>query len=505
MIKPVETFRIINPILDISEKEIKDLENEITCPVLSQPLNEGVVLIPCTHRIQQSFAEKFFGKLKEEVCEKQGQKCPICPQIVTGYMNDRGMRDLIPKLFLLLAQLKTSENLPSDSINLKEIENLEAAISCPIMFDTLDKGDTLIRGNILIPCAHRIGEVATHQLFGALDCQKKGEKCPLCRSIVIKYLPDAGTKHLIKNLSSLLEKLKIFATTAPTIVDLIYDEEFEKLRPKYDIALEKSWPAIKEALEQSDLILPLPPLGSAAQTIRDFLKQILVRKQLTKIRSLNLSDNNLEILPFELNLFNGLEKLNLVFNQLTKFPATLHLPNLTDLNLYSNQLQEISATLNLPKLKNLNLRNNLIIKLPATLNLPNLRTLDLSYNQLIELSAILNFPNLRHFHAESNLLRECSILDLLKLESLSLSNNNNLMFIPPSILRTIPTDDPIYQRINAQINYRAYSPLAKLYQAMLRLEIPNRKMLTPLNEKDKNLIFEQVWIEANSPTPSEYQ
>jgi hypothetical protein len=114
--------------------------------------------------------------------------------------------------------------------------------------------------------------------------------------------------------------------------------------------------------------------------------------QLTQLRSLDLPRNCLTMLPDSLGQLTQLQWLNLFHNRLTAVPESLgRLTHLQSLDLSSNQLTALPESLGwLTQLQSLNLSSNQLTALPESLGrLAQLQWLNLSYNQLRELPGSL--------------------------------------------------------------------------------------------------------------------
>ncbi len=131
---------------------------------------------------------------------------------------------------------------------------------------------------------------------------------------------------------------------------------------------------------------------------------------------LYLTGYGLKNVPQELNL-PGLRGLDLSNNQIQIIPQELNnlpWPWLRELSLNNNQIQTIPQALNLPWLEGLLLNDNKIQAIPQALNLPRLRVLYLNNNQIqaIDPHVLDQFPDLRELHVEENYLTEENINEL---------------------------------------------------------------------------------------------
>ena len=143
-------------------------------------------------------------------------------------------------------------------------------------------------------------------------------------------------------------------------------------------------------------------------------------ERLSSLNHLNLSNNSLEVLPSSICSLSSLVVLKLSHNRLSALPEHIgdHLQNLTELALDSNRLNHLPKSLaraedleyldvhanliselpsefgQMTKLAILNMRNNLLCGLPSDLGLAaSLRVLDVSDNKLSSLPT--SFANLR--------------------------------------------------------------------------------------------------------------
>jgi len=145
--------------------------------------------------------------------------------------------------------------------------------------------------------------------------------------------------------------------------------------------------------------------------------------KLSKLVSLDLSDNHISALPDDWNTLPTLAELRLAKNQLSDLPATMFTrkmqTSLAHIDLSDNQLQTLNA---------------------AIYNLSNLAVLKLDRNRLVSVpSGIGKLTRLVQFTASGNLLRTLpSDFDRLTLNSLDLSDNPLADDAPTAI---VPCDD----------------------------------------------------------------
>nr|XP_020828542.1 leucine-rich repeat-containing protein 69 isoform X2 [Phascolarctos cinereus] len=130
---------------------------------------------------------------------------------------------------------------------------------------------------------------------------------------------------------------------------------------------------------------------------------------LTKLRKLNLGNNQLEEVPEELMFLKNLEILHLFENLIKSFsPKSFDgLENLNILNLNHNKLKTIPPEINrLQNLKSLSLNNNQLTDIPKELcSLACLSEIQLNYNQIVSIpEEFKSMKNLRKLSLARNLI-----------------------------------------------------------------------------------------------------
>lgn len=153
---------------------------------------------------------------------------------------------------------------------------------------------------------------------------------------------------------------------------------------------------------------------------------------------LGLYKKKLLTLPESIGNLSSLRELMLSGNQLTKLPESIgKLKSLQDLDLGYNELTTLPESIgNLSSLEKLKLSNNQLRKLPESIgNLKSLRDLDSGYNELTRLpESIGNLSSLRELILSENQIIKLpeSIGNLKSLKELKLFKNN-LSILPESI------------------------------------------------------------------------
>jgi Leucine-rich repeat (LRR) protein len=224
----------------------------------------------------------------------------------------------------------------------------------------------------------------------------------------------------------------------------------EKIEQVQDQALEKIWPLFFQAivLANSGTNLSLPDQNASG--IRTWLVANLNLVQ--RVTILDLSHQNLQILPIEIGLFTSLKRLMLNNNQLTSLPSEIfQFKNLNFLAVSNNQLHALSPEIrNLTNLTFLEIANNQLSTLPSEIRelinlimlyvsgnklvtlspeigkLVNLQILDISKNHIVTIAPeVALMTKLKSLDASDNALTTFpyEIMQLSKLKSLDLTNN----------------------------------------------------------------------------------
>nr|XP_020828544.1 leucine-rich repeat-containing protein 69 isoform X4 [Phascolarctos cinereus] len=179
---------------------------------------------------------------------------------------------------------------------------------------------------------------------------------------------------------------------------------------------------------------------------------------LTKLRKLNLGNNQLEEVPEELMFLKNLEILHLFENLIKSFsPKSFDgLENLNILNLNHNKLKTIPPEINrLQNLKSLSLNNNQLTDIPKELcSLACLSEIQLNYNQIVSIpEEFKSMKNLRKLSLARNLIDVFPMVlcSLRNLKTLDIAGNF-IQMLPKNeiaaryIMNQISEEDPLYQR-----------------------------------------------------------
>jgi hypothetical protein len=258
-----------------------------------------------------------------------------------------------------------------------------------------------------------------------------------------------------------------------------------KLQAQLDNSLIAIWPKIQDQLN-----VPVPP--ASAEEIKSWLNNPENKTELDRITDLDLGRLGLEILPPEIGNLKLLQNLQLPHNHLVSLPEAIgNLSSLEWLFLGDNRLLSLPDTIgNLSLLEGLYLDDNRLVSLPEAIgNLSSLEHLVLTGNHLVLLPAALE--------------------DLSSLQWLNL-DRNQLTFIPDNILKSsrdvLLTNETI-KRFKKELSFASSSPLAKLYQAIMRRTDveETKRAFHHLSYEDQCLIFEKIFHLSGDPQTEDLQ
>jgi len=154
--------------------------------------------------------------------------------------------------------------------------------------------------------------------------------------------------------------------------------------------------------------------------------------RLAALTVVDLSDNRISRVPWELVQKPGLSELYLSGNQLASLPAGFFnkLGGLQVLDLSGNQLASLPSLDSLTSLETLNVSQNKLASLPSLSKLGSLVTLNLGRNELMSLPSLDSLTSLETLNVSQNKL--ASLPSLSKLGSLVTLNlgRNELMSLP---------------------------------------------------------------------------
>ena len=144
---------------------------------------------------------------------------------------------------------------------------------------------------------------------------------------------------------------------------------------------------------------------------------------LTKLKTLDLSDNSLTALP-SLSALESLTSLDVSDNSLTALPSLSPLGSLTSLDVSGNSLTALPSLSPLGSLASLVVSDNSLSGLPSLSSLGSLTQLNVSGNQLVGLPSLDALGSLRELYAFDNQIAELpSLAGLGSLTVLHVSGN----------------------------------------------------------------------------------
>ena len=126
------------------------------------------------------------------------------------------------------------------------------------------------------------------------------------------------------------------------------------------------------------------------------ITNIKLLRGLNSLRQLSLKKNQIkEIKDFD--ILTSLQDLNLSHNQISKIQGLGKLTKLEDLNLSNNQISKIEGLEKLTKLEKLSLYNNQIKSIKGLNSLENLSKWDLFNNRVMSIEGLENLTSLKKF------------------------------------------------------------------------------------------------------------
>lgn len=198
----------------------------------------------------------------------------------------------------------------------------------------------------------------------------------------------------------------------------------------------------------------------------------MLKKRNIYQRKVDLSNQNLEVIPEFIFNFKNLRKLNLSNNKLKSIPKNISdLNKLESLDLSNNKIELLYANIfNLNKLRVLILNNNNLISFPKQIEkLVNLKILSLSGNLLQDLPPeFMNLNKLEELNISKNKFDYLpkSILSITSLKSLWVNNNSFKKFPIKEIREKLPKLSKLYCYGTIQNKYgdidHSYRKLSKI-------------------------------------------
>lgn len=168
-----------------------------------------------------------------------------------------------------------------------------------------------------------------------------------------------------------------------------------------------------------------------------------------KLRHLDLSNNQIKSIPIVTSSAIKLQALNLSNNQIDTISTMPRLSYLVHLDLSGNGLSDLPTHLNLRSLKELNLGHNTLVKIPSSVyKLRRLEALSLSDNAIVEISPNVGYlTRLEILDLSDNNLSQLpkQIVQLRKLKTLVLTGNNFSEGYIKNLKRVLPNTDIKYQ------------------------------------------------------------
>ncbi|EAT38602.1 AAEL009520-PA [Aedes aegypti] len=154
--------------------------------------------------------------------------------------------------------------------------------------------------------------------------------------------------------------------------------------------------------------------------LKDFPRKVLDGAR--KLKTLVLSDNSIETMPYNFKNNNNLDNLYINNNNLNLLPSFEYITQLQNFSASRNELGQVDSKqfMKQNKIENIDLSHNKLEKLNLRLTSRVLRIVDISNNKLTQLDITLHMENL---NVENNELSSFLVGNECLLKSLKMSNN----------------------------------------------------------------------------------
>jgi hypothetical protein len=96
-----------------------------------------------------------------------------------------------------MASSSSSAKATSPEFSPTDIASLTNALQCPVGLDPLTQAVTLV------PCCHKVNQVAAEKIYGKMDsgsCEKAGVPCVMCRTPVQAYYVDRSFRDIVQRM-----------------------------------------------------------------------------------------------------------------------------------------------------------------------------------------------------------------------------------------------------------------------------------------------------------------
>jgi len=239
--------------------------------------------------------------------------------------------------------------------------------------------------------------------------------------------------------------------------------------------------------------------------------KILGKKYDVNTITLDLSYQQLDYIPKEINQLTNLQGLHLNHNQITKIQNLGNLINLRDIHLYNNPITKIQNLDNLTNLQYLSLSDSQITQIQNLDNLTNLQELVLCNNKITQIQNLDNLINLQNLYLNDNQIIKIQNLDkLTKLQLLYLSDNkithlqnldklinlnqfyydgNQIEYIPPNVQRFLDrlhNGQYVYNDTQSVHNHQIQESIRNSINKIISVKpkIRNKQMISQIMSDD---------------------